>query len=565
VSGSFGVTYEGNNDVLFHSIWPIHTFHKLAANAVIALLLAHIAAAFHHKLVTGDHASSHKLKFWASNTYAAESLRKIAVACSALLLSISAFVTPVNASIEKPHILIILADDLGWNDVGYHGGPINTPNINQLARDGIELNRFYVQPTCSPTRTGLMTGKSPSRLGMTIPLNKNHRGGLPLSEKTLPQYFEALGYQRFMVGKWHLGKASSAYLPMSRGFEHFYGSLTGGIGYWDKVHGGGYDWQRNGKTLRERGYITHLVRDEAINLIANRDKERPLLMYVAFQAPHLPNEAPKASVNRYRHLEPNRARLAGMVDEMDQAIGAILHAYEQQGMLKNTIVLFASDNGGATPPGNDPDTHTPPQKLALALSSIFGRPIPRFPFPGLEFIATNMLDGGSDNSPLAGRKGEVTEGAVRVPAAIWWPDHLEAGVHQQPITIVDVLPTLLQAVGATIPAGLDGRSQLSALQGGSSEHPDYLATGALDGVAFYRWPYKLITATPPILINVLEDPTEQNNLAEHMPGKLAELQTALQQQNASLDKGIQIFDMLFDPDDFGGEEDREPWPDTVAR
>ena len=116
-----------------------------------------------------------------------------------------------------------------------------------------------------------------------------------------------------MAGKWHLGKASAAYLPTARGFEHSYGSLGGGIGYWDKVQGGGYDWQRNGKTVRESGYATHLVRDEVLRLIESRDQDRPLLMYVAFQAPHLPNEAPPETVNQYAHLSGNRAVLAGMV------------------------------------------------------------------------------------------------------------------------------------------------------------------------------------------------------------------------------------------------------------
>ena len=141
-----------------------------------------------------------------------------------------------------------------------------------------------------------MTGKVPMRLGIYRPLNKNSELSLPLNEQILPQYLAKVGYQRFMVGKWHLGHYKSAMLPNQRGFEHFYGSLTGGIGYWNKVHGGGYDWQRNGVTVREEGYATHLLVDEVRMLLEARDKNRPNLMYAAFQAPHLPNEAPAETI-----------------------------------------------------------------------------------------------------------------------------------------------------------------------------------------------------------------------------------------------------------------------------
>ncbi len=487
------------------------------------------------------------------------------IGCGAVLLVLfpGASVHTAETTAQKPNILILLADDLGWNDVSYHGGPINTPNIDRLANMGIELDRFYAQPTCSPTRASLMTGKSAVKLGMSRPITKNDKGGLPLEEKILPQYFENLGYQRFIVGKWHLGMDSVAYLPTSRGFEHFYGSLTGGIGYWDKVHGGGYDWQRNGNTVREAGYVTHLVRDEVLRLIESRDRNRPLLMYIAFQAPHLPNEAPKTTVKQYEHLGRNRAAFAGMVDELDQAIGAILSSFDSSGLLDNTIVLFMSDNGGLVPPSEDPNQHTPPQKLSLMLNSVFGRPIPSFPFSGLEFIATSMLDGGSDNAPLSGGKGQTTEGGVRVPAVIWWPGRLEDGLHHHPVTVADVLPTLLEAAGGRVPSGLDGRSQLASLEGGAGEMPDYVIADLMGDFAFYRWPHKLVDSEPAMLFNVIDDPSEKNNLAQQMPLKLAELQAALANWGAPQSSPLPLYDMLFDPDNFGGIEDREPWADTV--
>ena len=143
--------------------------------------------------------------------------------------------------------MIVLADDLGWNDVGYHGSEIETPRLDALAAGGRILSRFHAQPSCSPTRAALMTGRSPLSLGITRPLAKITTGALA-------DYFRAAGYQTFLTGKWHLGFAEPEYHPNARGFDHFYGHVTGGIGYWDHVHGGGLDWQRNGRTLRETGY-----------------------------------------------------------------------------------------------------------------------------------------------------------------------------------------------------------------------------------------------------------------------------------------------------------------------
>ena len=163
------------------------------------------------------------------------------------------------------------------------------------------MNRFYVHPTCSPTRSALVTGKSPLRLGFLSPLSKNNRLGLHLSEKTIADYFKQNGYQTSLIGKWHLGRFSKDYLPTNRGFDHFYGFLTGGVGHYDHVHGGGLDWQRNGKTIREDGYTTHLLTDEAIRIIENYSNKRPFFLKLSYAAPHMPNEAPKKTVDQYKH------------------------------------------------------------------------------------------------------------------------------------------------------------------------------------------------------------------------------------------------------------------------
>ena len=466
---------------------------------------------------------------------------------------------------EKPNILILIADDLGWNDVGYHGSKIATPNINQIAADGVELDRFYVQPTCSPTRAALMTGKSPISLGVIRPINKNAAIGLPLEEKLLPEYLGEMGYQRFLVGKWHLGNKTQSQLPNARGFEHSYGSLTGGVGYWNKVHGGGYDWHRNGQVAREKGYVTHLLVKEVRSLLKARDKTRPNFMYVAFQAPHLPNEAPKKTIEKYKNLTKERAIHAAMVDELDQAIGQIINAYEDQGILKNTIVFFMSDNGGLVPPSSNPKEHSKTQHLALTLASILGRPAPSFPVPGIEFFISNFLDGASDNSPLAGGKTMAREGGVRVPAAIRFPEKLIVEKYGSPFTVSDVLPTLFEAIGeeGRIPLSLQGKSQWKGLNGGLSEKPDYVVADLIDGFSIYHWPWKLINNEQVELYQIMKDPLEQRNLASTHPNIVTDLRQRLANWQYQPDSGIPWSDVFFDPDTFGGEENRAPWVETI--
>lgn len=417
-----------------------------------------------------------------------------------------------------------------------------------------------------------MTGRSPISLGVYRPINKNAEHGLPLDQKILPQYLAGHGYQSYMVGKWHLGHHARAQLPNARGFEHAYGSLTGGIGYWNKIHGGGYDWNRNGMTVREEGYATHLLTDEVLGLLDARDRDRPNFLYVAFQAPHMPNEAPQETVAQYADSpNPNRRDHAAMVAEMDQAIGKILDAYKQHGMLDNTLVVFFSDNGGLVPAGPDSDTHTPAERIGVTVREWFGKPAPAW-IPGLEFIATSAVDSASDNTPLPGGKTLIAEGGVRVPAAIWWPGTLESAIEggsnrvDHPITVSDVLPTILQAIGeeAAIPEDLDGQGHWRTLLGEPEPSPDYAVSGLLHGVAVYRWPYKFSDAENPQLFDVMADPLEQNNLAHALPDKVAELNDLLTNWTVGPDPGVPYFDLFFDPDTFGGKEDRIPWADRVV-
>ena len=479
-----------------------------------------------------------------------------------LCLLVCAHATASVAESPHPNIVVILADDLGWNDVGYHGSEIRTPNLDRLAAEGIELDRFYVQPSCSPTRSALMTGKSSRRLGIHRPLGKNEADGLGLDERILPQYLADLGYQPLMVGKWHLGHYVPDYFPQSRGFEHFYGYLTGGIGYWDHNHGGGHDWQRNGETLREEGYSTQLLADEAVRLLRDRDPVRPTFLYFALPAPHLPNEAPEAVLASYREIEDEkRRRHAGMVTELDTAVGRILDALRVEGMLENTLVFFSSDNGGLSPEARFP-LFARASELAL---SIFDRPIP---IASLEFMASNTLDGASDNTPLPGGKMMIAEGGARVAASIWWPGRLEGGRHDRFMTISDVLPTILEAIGAPekIPGDLDGASQWGVLSGtGESATPDYVI-GDTGAMALYRAPWKLVLeGGAPRLYDVFADPLERRDVAAAHPDVLASMAVAAEAWPRNSRPGeTSPLHFLWDPDGFGGAEDRAPWAD-VAR
>lgn len=501
------------------------------------------------------------------------SLRKPRTALFILLLVVS-FEAPGRASAsppgaQPPNVLLIVADDLGWNDVGYHGSEIETPHIDRIAEEGLELDRMYVQPTCSPTRSALMTGKSPLRLGVLRPISKHSPHGLPIEETLLPEFFRRGGYQTFMTGKWHLGHHEKRFLPHNRGFDHFYGHVTGGIGYWDHNHGGRHDWQRNGRTVREEGYSTALITDEALKLLHERDRTKPAFLYVAYNAPHLPNEAPEASIAKYSRIEdPNRRIHAAMVDELDGSIGRLLAGLDVEGIRDDTIVWFVSDNGGL-------NRHAiPPLVLGAVdtLVSVFGRPLP---FAALEFLRQNVEDGGSDNAPLRGGKMTVYEGGVRVPAAIWWPGHLEGGRSRAFVSVSDILPTLLDAAGLAgeIPARLDGQSRWRIMVDGeeTDAHSDYTVT-APGGLAYYRGPWKLVIPEslmpagdlPVELYHIRDDPTEANDLAQTYPGRVDELVAAASALPRGPSAHGSMLSVVLDPDRFGGEEELdEPWAEAA--
>ena len=359
------------------------------------------------------------------------------------------------AQTTKPNIVILLADDLGNGDVGWRGGEIKTPNLDKLANAGVKLDALYAMPVCSPTRAALMTGRYPFRYGLQVSVVKPWANyGLPTDERTLPQALKDVGYETAIVGKWHLGHSKPEYLPMARGFEHHYGHYNGALDYFTHERDGGFDWHRDGKRSDDKGYSTTLLGDEAVRLIEHRDKNRPLFLYVPFQAVHGPFQVPEEYSKPYDVPRPRRKAYMGMVAALDEQVGRITDALKAQGMDANTLVLFASDNGG--------------------------------PSPGTI----------TSNGDLRAGKGTLYEGGVRVCASATWPGVIPPGTTMaQPAHIVDWYATLLTLGGATLdqPKPLDGRDLMPAFKGDAKPvHDEVLINVAPNSGAIREGNWKLV-------------------------------------------------------------------------
>ena len=445
-------------------------------------------------------------------------------------------------SVTKPNIVILLADDLGWGDVGYHNSDVVTPNIDTIARSGVAFDRFYVNPTCSPTRASLLTGQFSTTHGVNGPIQWHSKQGLPLEWPTLPGFLKQAGYQTHLVGKWHLGNADTAYWPQQRGFDSFYGHLNGGIGYFDHIFSGGVDWQKDGVTLREQGYTTDLIRDAAIELIENRSQDdEPLFLFVSFNAIHTPIEEPDSPDKAHQ----GRATLLRMISSLDQAIGEILNSVNQQPWGQDTIIVFASDNGGS-----------PPKPWWV------------------ELLIPPMRDGFSSNGQLKQGKGSVFEGGIRVPAAIWWPGKIaSAQAFSEVVHVADILPTLADFVGVPI-TKVDGRSIKDALMHNKPLPERAIVVANFDNEALIEWPWKIVReGSLPMTPDFLKSETWYLYNIESDPGELEDLQTQYPQHFARLRDALlaiprrRSVEFTTDQawDTFGGEETRAPWAESAQQ
>lgn len=420
--------------------------------------------------------------------------------CLQMALSVSS--QPMS---EKPNIVHIVADDLGWKDVGFNGcQDIKTPNLDKLAAEGAQFKEFYAQPMCTPTRACLMTGRYPFRYGLqTAVIPSVSKYGLDTTEWLLPQCLKEAGYMTAIVGKWHLGHADKKYWPRQRGFDYQYGAMIGELDYFTHSEHGVLDWFRDNLPVQEEGYTTNLIGKDAVNLIEKHDPATPLYLYLTFNAPHTPYQAPKEYVDRYPNIaDPTRRTYAGMVSCLDDEVGRVVAALEKKKMRGNTLILFHSDNGG-----------TRSAMFAGVMADMSKIKIP------------------CDNGPYREGKGTLYEGATRVCALANWPGHIKPQKVDGLIHVVDLYPTLAALAGASTSKckPLDGLNVWSTMaEGKPSPRSEIVYNVEPFRAAVRMGEWKLIwrTLLPSSvdLYNLTQDPSEKNNLAAAHPDKVAALQ-----------------------------------------
>ena len=410
------------------------------------------------------------------------------------------------AAAQKPNILVIVADDLGWADVGYHGSKIPTPNIDKLCRSGIELNWHYVSPVCTPTRIGLLTGRYWSRFGNTGP---NNERCLPWGTETLASALRKVGYDTCITGKWHLGSMPE-WGPRQFGFNHSHGSLAGGVNPNNHLYKTGSfskTWHRNDKLIAEDGHATDLIAREAIRYIKIKRNE-PFFVYVPFTAVHTPFVEPAKYMQACKDVPDDRRAFAACLVHLDEMIGDIIKAVEDIGERENTLVLFFSDNGGQNPKSDD-STRYPHTKKSCK-------------FKGM-------------NTPLRGWKAGTYEGGIRTPAFVTWPGTLGPGKSDALLSVTDWMPTLTKLAGYKSGKKLnwDGRDIWPILTGKRTDNPERALyckgpSGRTRAVIQDGW--KLIHTAKGDkyeLYHLDDDPEESRDLFHSEPDEVAKLKAVL--------------------------------------
>ncbi|XP_070532385.1 arylsulfatase B-like [Ptychodera flava] len=444
---------------------------------------------------------------------------------------------------RKPHILHIVADDLGWDDVSWHNPDMITPNLQDLADNGVILDNMYVQTSCSPTRSSLMSGYYAANIGAQHLVYKPHRPhGLPTWLTTMPEVLKDNGYTTYGIGKWHLGYCNDSYVPTNRGFDHFLGFYLGSVDYWSHrtsergPYGNGkyngFDFRDDGEKYEGQGidgvYTSFLFKDRINKIISEHDDADPMYMYLAFQLPHSPVTVPDEYAALYNDSVTNEERriYSGQVTFMDEIIGDVRDALRAAGMWRNTLVLFHSDNGG-----------------------------------DVRHAASNY--------PLRGNKGTYFDGGIKATALVYGKGIRRTGyVNHGMIHAVDVFPTLVEAVGGEIDFEMDGVSAWRTISRGSrsertgflitvdEDHPETSRAAAIrDGkwkfiegypafryiethLSWYPTPYHGDTAegtnlpedpssTTVWLYDMEADPLEINNVADQYPNVVASLRAKL--------------------------------------
>ena len=483
---------------------------------------------------------------------------------------------------SKPNIVFIFADDYGFNDVGYHGSEIKTPVLDQLAKEGVILEKYYVQPICTPTRSTMLTGRYQIHTGLQHGVIKGMQPNcIPLDETLIAEKLRESGYKTHLVGKWHTGFYKKECMPTYRGFDSFFGYFNGDEDYYTRIHSEifstspyrlclGYDLRRNESvSTKEKGqYSTFMFTKEAQKLIMDHDSSSPMYLYLAFQAVHSPLQVPQQYIQQYEGVikDKNRRTYAGMVSAMDEAIGNVTKTLKEKGFWNNTVLIFSTDNGG------------------------------------------QVYDGGN-NWPLRGWKGSLWEGGVRGVGFVNSPLLTKPGrVSHEMIHVSDWLPTLVELAGGNLNGTkpLDGFNVWETInRGDPSPRTEMLHN--IDPVKTpwyhssfspgYKWcpqaalrvgDWKLLTGCPGdsrwiparnssldlseeknfkndikklFLFNIAEDPDERHELSSQYPEKVKELLARLEEyNNTAVPVQYPDLDPASDPKLHGGAW--SPWVTT---
>lgn len=439
---------------------------------------------------------------------------------SLVILIVVVFVAkPVNAQrvnggqLLRPNIIIVMADDLGYGDIGCYGNQrIQTPNIDRLAKEGLRFLDFHSSGTvCSPTRCGLMTGRYQQRAGIPAVVSVKHKHlGMAVDEVTFAEVFRAAGYRTALFGKWHLGYHRK-FNPVRQGFDEFRGYVSGNVDFFSHVdQSGAFDWWIGDRLQDEPGYTTHLITRHGVDFI-KRNSGQPFCLYLAHEAPHYPyqgpNDKPQRTVGGKFQTQGSRKDIARaykeMVEEMDKGVGEIVKTLENKGLRKNTLIWFFSDNG-ANPKGN--------------------------------------------NGQLRGFKGSVWEGGHRVPSVANWPGRIPAGKATGQLAItLDVFPTIVSLAGIDpsilhqvgVPR-LDGIDLTRTLETGESIANDrILFWGSGNQRAMRQGKWKLVHRAkgqkpPTALFDLSDDLGEKNDLAADFPDRVQKMLAAIAKWDADV-------------------------------
>jgi len=416
-----------------------------------------------------------------------------------------------NFKYTQPNIILIMADDLGYGDVSSYGNPgYETPNIDQLAEEGLKFTSFYANSAvCTPTRAALLTGRYQQRSGLEGVIyvrGETRQTGLAQNEITIAELLKKAGYQTGVMGKWHLGYREE-FNPIHQGFDQFYGFVSGNIDYHSHYDNSGiFDWWHNADTLREEGYSTDLITEHSIDFI-EVNQDQPFFLYVPHEAPHVPfqgrsDPAYRYSDNEFTYYGPVEDRhraYADMMTALDEGVGRIIDKLQETGLQENTLVMFVSDNGGLAEYGN--------------------------------------------NEPLRGSKTTLWEGGIRVPGIAWWPGKIVPGVTDQPVITMDLLPTFLGLARAEKPdtLHLDGLN-LSRLIFNRDDLPERNLFWRYRGQKAVRsgaWKL-MISDSDTLLFNLVEDISEERDLSDQYPERVFTLTSAIENWEEDVMSGVRL-------------------------